>query len=1148
MSKQKTTKPAQPAPVSTTKSRSKWYMLALVFLIVGGGYYWWQKKGGSSTATTELHTAADPQIADKPLLALMPASETGIDFQNMIVETEQSNILNNINAYNGGGVAVADINNDQLPDIYFVCSNGKNRMYLNQGNFRFKDITDQSGLASEAGFETAVTAADVNGDGYLDFYVCRGGPIEDNTRRNCLYINNGASAGGLTFTEKSNEFGLDDISASTGAAFLDSDLDGDLDLYLLNYPTDLSFASKLDVRPGPNGQPTPNLTPKKPYDSDRFYRNDGGKFVDISQAAGVWNFAYGLSVSVTDVNRDGYPDIYVGNDFIQPDRLYINNRKGGFEDHLADYFKHCGLFTMGTELADFDNDALVDLFSVDMLPDNTYRQKAQQNTNSQSKYFSMVQNGYFEVVSRNVLHRNNGNGSFIDVACLAGVFQTDWSWSGLLADLNNDGHKDLHITNGYRREISNRDFMDFSLTGLMKTQGQSKSAMMKNILENIPTYRPNNHIFENTREWGFAERSGEWMTMEPAWSCGAAWADFDADGDLDLVVNNLESPAFVYKNLCRDQNKGNYLQFKLEGDAPNAFAVGASVLIRTPNGTQYQEVQPNHGIFSSVQHLVHFGLGNLTQADQVQVRWPNGKTQTLQGVAANQRLVLKQSDASGNIAHLATFSSGNTLFRPFEGIQFTHRDNAYTDYEHFPLNLWKETDHGPLIAVGDANGDGLDDCFIGNGFDAAASLLLQNASGNFSSGPAAAWEADKRYEDHGAVFFDSDGDGDQDLFVVSGGAEATNPIAWQSRLYENTDGKGNYKIAAKQPIPALADVGLRVIALDFDADGDQDLIIGGRVQSGKWPLPPATRILRNEKSHFMDATDAVGAALKNCGMVTDLAWADLNGDKKPELIVCGEWMPIQVYAFNDGKFVEESSKYGFDKSNGFWNRLALSDLDNDGDMDIVSGNLGLNTRFSASPEAPLHCFAKDFDKNNTLDPLIAVDDHGKLRPWPQKEVIHRHIPALKKNFLHAHDYALAEVYDLFPRSDFDQALHLQVYVLEHSWWENQGGKFVRHALPRQAQVAPAFGLLVDDFNRDGQKDILLAGNKYGVEVELGRFDAGMGTLLLGDGKGGFAWMDNPQSGFLADKEVRDMACLRGAGGRKTILVTNNNGKAQAWAQ
>lgn len=1095
--------------------------------------------------------------AANPLLKLLPNTYTGIDFQNIIIESDDDNFYTNNIKYNGGGLAILDVNNDGLQDIYFICTNGKNKLYQNTGGLKFRDITDIAGVGSEDGFETAATAVDINNDGWMDLYVCRAGVVNDSSRRNRLFVNQGLVEGGngaVKFAEQAAAYGIDDMAASTSANFFDFDNDGDLDLYLLNHPSSGEYSNKFESVPSPDGKThRPVLDPKADYDSDHLFRNDNGKFVDISRQAGIWNSAYGLSVSISDLNRDGYQDVFVGNDFIRPDNYYVNNKNGTFTDKLQECFPHTSRHTMGTDLTDFDNDGLVDLFAADMLPMSNYRLKTTKVTMSQSLYTTTIQNGYYEAVVRNVLQRNNGDGTFSDIGCLAGVFKTDWSWSGLLFDIDNDGWRDLHVTNGYRRNINDNDFFEYKFENLLAISNNNLKSYFQDIdkfLRLIPTYKPRNCCYRNEGNWTFSDKGGDWLTLPASWSNGAAWADLDNDGDLDLITNNLEDQPFIYQNLVSDQGKNNYLQLRLTGSAQNRFAVGASAIIYYGDQKQYLELNPVRGIFSSVEYLLHFGLGKVPQADKLIVRWPDGKTQTLTNVKANQRLELRYADASGYVPHLVPLQVQNNYFQEktaASGLNWRHTENEFNDFETWPLNLFSQTDHGPMVAAGDVDGNGLDDFFIGNSFDQAAALFVQLPGGRFKATNTGLWEQEKAYEDHDAVFFDADGDGDQDLYVVSGGMEAVNPQAWQHRFYLN-DGKGNFSKPV-YALPEIKSVGSRAVAFDFDQDGDTDIVAGGRVTGAKWPLTPRSLFLQNDGlGHFLDVTARIAPAFELCGMVTDLTVANLDNTPTPELIVCGEWMPVSVFQYSGGKWVNATDKFGLTGSNGIWSSLLAADLDGDGDMDLATGNLGLNTRLPASAEAPLRVFAGDFDGNGTLDPVVTYPENGKNLPLVQKTVMHQQVPMIKKKYLYSQDYCRAGVEEIFIQKDLDAALNLFAYTLETCWWENQNGRFVRRQLPVQAQVAPVNAILYADFTGDRIPDLLMAGNKYGLEVETNRLDAGNGILLQGKGKGQFTFVENHVSGFRASKEVRDMALLRGAGGKGLIVVANNRGPVQVFQQ
>lgn len=1102
----------------------------------------------------EMNIPGDETLtAKEPLLQLLPSDETGIHFENIIKETFEMNITTHINTSNGGGVAILDANKDGLQDVYFISSSGENKLFLNLGNLTFKDITSTAGLASAEGFEVAVTAVDINNDGYLDIYICRAGPIEDEARRNKLFVNNRD----LTFTERAAEYGLDDKSASMGANFFDYDNDGDLDLYLLNYPVDFQYTSKINVKPNADSTAVePILDPIHEYDSHRFYRNDGppgqdgkGGFKDVSREAGIWNFGYGLSVSIEDFNQDGWMDVYVANDFIQPDLLYINNRDGTFTNQLNNYFKHTTQHSMGTDLSDYDNDGLFDLFAVDMMSRTQYRKKTLLSTNSQNKYTTLIRNGYFEPVVRNVLQHNNGNSTFSDVACMANVFDTDWSWSGLMADLDNDGWKDLLVTNGYQREVTDLDFINFKFAEI-KAKGAIKSQFeeVHDFLNMIPQYKIRDFVFRNKGDLTFEDKTGVWMTNPPTWSNGAAMADLDNDGDLDYLVNNINDEAFIYQNLAVDKNANNYLQVTCTGNGSNPLAIGTTVRIYYNNQQQYFLMTPIRGIFSSVEHLVHFGLGKTTIIDRLEVRWPDGKIQTLHQVPSNQRLHLSYTDAvTSESVPIKKTSTQFIDISKSSRLSFTHIENDFVDFESYFLMPWALSDLGPLMATADVNKDGLTDVFIGNSFGKSSGLFVQEANGTFTIVSKQQWEIDSIYEDHGAVFFDADMDNDMDLLVISGGHESISPQAWQSRLYINDQGK-NF-VHARGAIPLLKDICLRAVAFDYDEDGDFDLLLGGRVVAGKYPSVPESYILRNDRNKFTDVTAEVSEEFGQVGMVTDLQIANIDGNPDMELVVVGEWMEISVFKFRNRKIEKADAKdYGLDKSNGFWNKLVIADLDGDGDNDLITGNIGLNSQYRSSPEHPIQCFAGDYDQNGSIDPIMTYFEGENCYPFVQKDVLIKQIPVMKKKFVFAKDYAKATIQDILSPKQLKESLLLSCYMVESGWWENKQGQFTFHAFPSQAQASPIHGIIVHDLNRDGLQDILVAGNKYRMEVETGRLDAGIGTYLQGNGKGQFTWINNLLTGIWAIHEARDLALLNSPKEKLRIIVSNNNAPIQVFEE
>ncbi|MEY3052182.1 MAG: hypothetical protein RLY31_1967 [Bacteroidota bacterium] len=1082
---------------------------------------------------------AEPTLeAAQPLLRLISPEESGVTFANNIQETIENNLITNVNIYNGGGIATADFNNDGLTDIFLVASNGPNALYLNEGGLHFRDVTETAGLAAPEGFKTAAVAVDVNADGWMDIYLCRAGTnIRPEDRRNLLFVNNRDGS----FTDRAAAYGLDNVSLSVGANFFDYDLDGDLDLYLLNTPTTQSYISQLNItRDSVTGKASPFIKPVDELDTDRLFRNNGnGTFSDVSRQAGIWNLGYSQSVAVSDINRDGYPDVYVANDYVQPDLFYINNGDGTFTDRLSDYFQHTAQHTMGTDIADFDNDGLLDLVTLDMAPVHHYRRKTTTNTNSQSRYNTIIQYGYFEPVVRNTLQRNNGNGTFSDIACLAGIDRTDWSWGCLLFDVDNDGFKDLTISNGFRREVTDADFINFVYPQLSAKSKVRPFRTLDDIVRHIPVYKVRNFIFRNTGAWAFEDKSGEWCTVPPSWSNGSAYADLDGDGDLEWIVNNLEEPPFLYENLSAGRPDAHFIQLRLTGRGANPSAIGAAVTLTAGSSVQFQELHTTRGIFSTVEPLLHFGLGAYGGPVRIEVRWPDG-TRTLQeGVQADQRLEIRQPVDAGPAILPPTTAA---VFAPdiHSGLSFRHQENIYDDLDHHFLLPWRLSELGPGMAAADVNADGRQDLYIGNAYNSPGSLFLQSEAGRFEPALSPDLQADAIYEDNDALFFDADGDQDQDLFIVSGGVEGDTSLAWQSRLYLN-DGTGRFSKAPAGTLPDIRTPGKAALAADIDADGDLDLLLGGRVSAGQYPLPPVSMVLRNDNGRFSDVTNTAGGDFTACGMVTDLQWSDLDGNGRPELVVVGEWMPVSVFEWTGSRFQDRTSAFGLVGSNGLWGALGVADLDGDGDTDLITGNFGRNSPLRASDEAPLRCFSADFDDNGSIEPIMAYYEDGFLFPYRHRDILIKQLPPLKKKFLFYKDYGAAVLQDVFPGEVLSAAHQSLAYTLASCWWENRNGRFVRHELPIQAQSAPVQDILVHDVDRDGHADLFLLGNKYAVEVETGRCDAGTGCLLKSDGEGGLSWVPNPVSGLWAQGNVRSALVIRRADGRESVVVAENNG-------
>lgn len=1037
-----------------------------------------------------------------------------------------------MNIYTGAGVGAGDINNDGLTDLYFSANEGGGRLYLNRGSLRFDDITEKAGLRKDR-WETGVAMVDINSDGWKDIYVNVSGSARFGNTENLLYINNHDG----TFSEQAGKYGIADKRQTMHSAFFDYDRDGDLDLFLITNPAD-EMVSGVNVI-------TERKTHGESEGTDILYRNNGdGTFTDVSKAAGILIDGYSLGVAVSDVNSDGWPDVYVSNDFLTNDVLYINNHDGTFTDSISSFLKHTSFASMGNDVADFNNDGLPDIFVLDMLPEDNYRRKMIMPAASYDKFKLSLSKGYQPQYSRNTLQLNNGNGTFSDIAFLAGVSSTDWSWSSLWSDFDNDGDKDLMVTNGFYRDLGNLDYIHYQarLNNPMGRQDAKRAEKLKAILD-LPEIPLQNYLFENNGDLTFSKRSDEWGFDERGFSNGACYADLDNDGDLDLVINSFNSKAKVFENTSNELNRRNYLNIKLKGSSNNPDGIGAKVFLYSAGIMQMQELNPYRGFESSVEPVLHFGLGESATVDSVIIEWPEGRHQEIKNISINKTITVDWKDANS-----AANRPDNTRKNVVQdvaaklNIDYVHHENDFVDFKMQALLPHMHSQNGPGIAVGDVNGDSREDFFVGGASGSEGYFYLQTHEGVFQKVP---FRQHIQSEDMGVLLFDANGDGFNDLYVVSGGSENQQGTdAQQDRLYIN-DGKAGFAYSP-DALPDTKASGSCIVANDFDHDGDPDLFVGGRVTPGRYPLPCRSYLLQNDgNGKFSDITQSVAPALVNAGMVTSALWTDFDNDNFVDLIIAGEFMPLRFFKNANGKLNEV--KTGVENKSGWWNSIAAADFDEDGDIDYVAGNLGLNSRLKATEKEPLCIYAKDFDKNGLLDPVMCYFVNNENQIFPTRDEMIRQINPMRGRFKTYESFASANFDQSFTKDELKDAFIVKAECFESSYFENLGnGKFAIRPLPLVAQFAPIFGLLPGDFNGDGFIDILVTGNSYATEASTGRYDGMRGLLLAGDGKGNFKEEKKYCSGFRADKDVKALTEIFLKDGNDVVLVGNNDDRMEAY--
>jgi hypothetical protein len=1077
------------------------------------------------------------------LFTRLKVKECGIEFRNDIQDDSSFNETTYRNFYNGGGVAIGDINNDGLADVFMTANQGPNKLFLNRGNFVFEDITEKAGINKQNGWSTGVTMADINGDGLLDIYVCVAGNIKGDRRRNELFINKGD----LIFSEEAAKYNLQNEGGmSTQAAFFDYDMDGDLDVFIINNNC-LKSIENFGVSLARNYVDS--------IGGDKLMRNDNGLFTDVSSKAGIYSgiIGFGLGLSIGDINQDKWPDVYISNDFFEKDYLYINQQDGTFRELSDSSISHMSNTSMGTDIADINNDGWADIFTTDMLPEDDYRLKKNTSFEDYEILHAKYKAGFHYQFASNMLHLNNGDNTFSEIGQFAGVDATDWSWSALVFDCDNDGWKDINVCNGMYLDVTDQDYIEFRANEMNRKMVIEKKAptLYDQLKTMIPSVPLPNYQFINQGNLRFANKSAALGLAEPAFSNGAAYGDLDNDGDLDLVINNLNSECFVYRNNTSENLNRKYLKVGFIGEGKNKFGVGAEVFLYANGTIQMQQNFPTRGFQSCVDNVLTFGLDSVNYIDSILVIWPGFKKQVLKNVKSNKLLFVKESDANElykkNKEKVSDWKYNEVSESHFNK-EILFKENYFIDFnrERLMPHFLSTERHG--MAIGDVNGDGLDDVFIGAAKHDTARLLLQSKTGSFvESTGMQGFKDDLLYEDAGAVFFDIDSDGDNDLLVASGGnLEQASSIYLNVRLYRN-NGKGNFS-RDKSGFPDIKVNASCVLLNDYDRDGDLDVFIGGRSVPALYGISPASYLLRNDNGRFVDVTSQIASGLQYVGMVSDAEWVDTDNDGKDELIVVGEWMPVTI--FNYDVKTKQFKKNELVNSAGWWNCIETVDIDNDGDSDFVAGNLGLNSKIKSDTNRPAKIYLNDFDNNGTSECIITYfKNDGKEYPYYMKPDLVAQIPSLKKKILKHANYAGKSMEELFEKNTLKNCVVKEAVQMQTCLFVNDGhGNFSVKELPARAQFSPVYSILVEDVNKDNIPDLLLAGNLFGIKPELGRYDANYGTLLMGVGKSNFRYVPTTSSGIEARGEVRSLGTVKLASGEKLILMATNNDKLKAFRQ